>query len=231
MLAFSLGLELSLTDEWQIGVEGPFGAVLPANGGKNRYGLGDVEFSTTYIFLTSADKNFRLGLSADVALPTGSRSKTIGGTGEWGVSLVSATRLTLNNGLKLVLHGQIGYEQQIRVSRDAREEAEEMGIGPRREKEFVFRGAVMFPFGNGKFVPSFEVVGRRILDATNPSEQGTIVELGGGFWWGPFKDDKDSYWEKLSLGVAVKAPVTAKKEGNYTVLFLVKFEFGKEGSE
>jgi hypothetical protein len=219
-LEFSAGLSWTFTEDWQVGVEVPFGVVLPTNGGKDRYSLSDVEFSTKYVLLRSVDGDFLLSLAGDVAPPTGSRSKGIGGTGEWGVSLLASTGIPLGDGLVLGLFGQVGYESQIRVSRDAREEAEEMEIGPRREKEFVFRAAATLPLADGKFVPTFEVIGTRILDATNPAEQGTIVEIGGGFWWSPFEGDL----EGLSIGVAAKGPVTSRKEGNYTILFVAKFE-------
>ncbi len=219
-LEFSAGLSWTFTEDWQVGVEVPFGVVLPTNGDKDRYGLSDVEFSTKYVLLRSVDGDFLLSLAGDIAPPTGSRSKDIGGTGEWGVSLLSSAGIPLGDGLVLGLFGEIGYGQQIRVSRDAREEAEEMEIGPTREKEFIFRAAATLPLADGKFVPTLELIGTRILDATNPAEQGTIVEIGGGFWWSPFKGDL----EGLTIGIAAKGPVTNRREGNYSVLFVAKFE-------
>ena len=120
---------------------------------------------------------------------------------------------------------QLGYEQQIHLTDEQREEAMELGVSAVREKELVWGVALnaKVPINdNGELIPTFEVVGHTVLDAIESDEEGTIVELAGGVWWKP---PESPPFGGLVFGLAAKGPVTGMKESNYTVLFVVKRGF------
>lgn len=207
-------------DRLQFGVEVPFGIRNPDTGPTER-NIGDVEFSTKYQFLDVGENGFDLSLAGSIAAPTGSRTEEIGGTGEWGVSLLGGTLIDTGETLPdLAIHLQFGYQQQIRLSNEQKETAETLGSDRIREKELVWGVALNAPLLDGRFVPNFEVIGRNILDAVDPNEEGTIVELGGGFWVSPIPE-----MEGFAIGLAGKAPVTNRKESDYSLMFVAKYEF------
>ena len=79
------------------------------------------------------------------------------------------------------------------------------------------------PLARGRLIPTFEILGRTVLDAVDPGEEGSSVELGGGVWWLPFAEG--SALEPLSLGVAAKGPVTDRRESHFSTLLVLKYEF------
>ena len=215
-----LGGAAVLFDRFQVGASIPIGIRNPDEG-STQSAVGDVEFSTKYQFLDVSGDGLNFSLAGSVALPTGNRDKEIGGTGEWGVFALAGTTIETGKDLaNLGVHVRFGYEQAIRLSNEEKETAEALGVGRVREKELVWGGAIVTSLFDGRVVPTFEVLGRTILDAVDPDEEGTIVELGGGFWLRPFAE-----LETLALGVAVKGPVTDRRKSDFSALFVVKYEF------
>lgn len=224
-------------DEYEIGIGGSweavhgleFGVEIPyeirnPDEDPNERAFGDIEFSAKYQFSELSESGFDLAVAASVAAPTGDRDKEIGGTGEWGVSALAGTPIKLGNGLpELGAHFQLSYQQQIKLSNEQKEEAEELGVGQIREKELIWRLALGAPILKNRFVPTVEFLGRTILDAVDQNEEGTIIEIGGGFWWNPLADTEEP--GPLSLGVAAKAPVTNRRDAEFSALFVVKYEF------
>ncbi len=230
-----LGLGLSWAPvEWlQLGVEVPAGIRIPDDG-PTVADLGDVEFSAL-LRLSKLDKKgdgLSFALLGEVAAPTGDEGKEIGGTGSWGIFGTGGFTVPLDSdGMRMGVQFQVGYEQQIHLTDEQREEAMELGVPAVLEKEIVWGAAANVPFEldgdghGGKLVPSLEVVGHTVLDAIESDEEGTIVEVGGGVWWEP---PESSLFGGLEFGLAAKGPVSGMKESNYTVLFVVKAEMRHE---
>lgn len=218
-----LGLSQVFFDRLQVGASIPIGIRDP-DVGSTQGNVGDVEFSTKYQFLDVSKDAINLSLAGSVATPTGDRDKEIGGTGNWGVFALAGTNIDTGEGLAdLGVHLRFGYEQAIRLSNEEKEAAETLGVGGVRQKELVWGGAINTSFFDGRIIPTFEVLGRTILDAVDPDKEGTILELGGGFWLRPFAEGSDL--GPLSLGVAAKGPVTNRRESDFSALVVVKYEF------
>ena len=192
--------------------------------GSSERNIGDIEFSAKYQFLKAETDGLNFSLAADVAAPTGDRDKEIGGTGEWGVSALAGTLIdTGENFPDIGLHFELGYQQQMRLSNEQKEAAEELEVDTIRQKEMVWNAALNLPLLDGRLTPSFEVLGTTVLEAVDPSEEGTVVELGGGFWVNPFAED--DALGPLSLGLAAKAPITDRRESDFSAMLVVKYEF------
>ena len=210
-------------DHLEFGIEIPYEIRNPDIGSTQR-AISDIEFSTKYQFSEVGESGVDLALSGSVAAATGDRDKEIGGTGQWGVSALAGTSFELGNGLpELGAHLQLGYLQQIKLKNEQKEIAEELGVGDVREKELIWRLALGVPILKNRFVPTVEFLGRTIVDAVDQNEEGTIIEIGGGFWWNPLADTEEP--GPLSLGVAAKAPVTNRRDAEFSALFVVKYEF------
>lgn len=225
---FGVGASVVLGENFQLGIEIPY-VVRRPDGAEDESSIGDVEFSAKYlVYSAPKDKNkFFLAFDAEVAVPTGDEDKDIGEKGEWGLFTTVGMAIPLGNGLSdLGVHLQLGYEQQIRTTKEQKEEAEELGVDDALEKAIIYRLAFTTKLAKGRFQPSLEFLGTTVIDAIEEAEKGTIFEIGGGFWWSPFVGT-DSDLAPLALGLAAKGPVTRlQEEGrDYTVLFVLKYEF------
>jgi len=179
-------------DRLQLGVDVPFGIRDP-DVGSSESNVGDIEFSAKYLILAAPMDGVNLSLAASVAPPTGDRDKEIGGVGGWGVTALAGKLVDTGDSLPDIgVHLQLGFEQQIRLSNEQLEAAETLGVGETRQKELAWNLAFNMPLLGGRFVPTFEVLGTTILDAVDTGEEGTIVELGGGFWVNPFEEGRTS---------------------------------------
>jgi len=179
-------------DRLQLGVDVPFGIRDP-DVGSSESNVGDIEFSAKYLILAAPMDGVNLSLAASVAPPTGDRDKEIGGVGGWGVTALAGKLVDTGDSLPDIgVHPQLGFEQQIRLSNEQLEAAETLGVGETRQKELAWNLAFNMPLLGGRFVPTFEVLGTTILDAVDTGEEGTIVELGGGFWVNPFEEGRTS---------------------------------------
>ncbi len=218
-----IGASAVLFDRLQLGLEIPYVVRNPERGRQER-NLGDVELSGKYLVYQAPENRFIFSIDAEVAVPSGSENKEIGGTGEWGVFMTAGSAVPLGGSVPdLGVHVQFGFEQQVRLSDEQKEEAEEPGNHKVKEKELVWNIAINMPLFDGILIPTFEVLGTEILEAIEDREEGTIIELAGGFWLAPF--EHDSPLEDLAFGVSVKAPVTDMKERNVAALFIAKWEF------
>lgn len=224
-LEFGVGGSMVFGEKFQLGLEIPY-VVRKPNVGEDEFDIGDIEFSAKYLVYRAPENRFILSLDAEVAAPTGDEDKDIGGTGEWGLFTTAATAIPLGGGLPdLGVHLQFGWEQQIRTTKEQQEEAEELGVNDALEKAIIWRLAFNTKLFDGRFQPSIEFLGTTVVDAIEESEKGTIFEIGGGFWWLPFVGT-NSDLAPLALGVAAKGPVSKMQgESNYSLLFVVKYEF------
>ena len=222
-IELGLGISRKFMDKFQFGVELPF-VIRNPDDDSTVSDLGDVEFSALWQLSELDEKTgrgFSFALLGEVAAPTGDEGKEIGGTGSWGIFGTGGFLVPLDSDdMEMGVQFQFGYEQQIDLTDEQREEALELGVSAVREKELIWGVALNTKLG--ALVPTFEVVGRTVLDAIDEDEEGTIVEVGGGVWWEP---PTNSLFDGLVFGLAAKGPVTGMKESNYTVLFVVKGEY------
>jgi hypothetical protein len=226
------GIELSPGVTWvfakrlELGLEIPVGLQIPDQGATVG-SLGDVAAAAQV--LLCCQSNWLLdyfSLRADVEAPTGSRSKDIGGTGSWSVSLLPGRLFTVLQELPdLFVQAELTYAQEIRPANDEKETAAELGLPKTREKELDWNLAFVQPYLGGRLRPVFEVLGTSIVDAVTSGDEGTIVELAAGLWAAPFPDE--SRLSPLSLGMGWKWPVTRRKESQVTGLFVVEWSFGQ----
>ena len=216
-----LGASWVFLDRLQLGVELPIGIRNP-DAGDTEHSIADIEFSAKYLVYKAPKNRLILSLGAEVAAPTGDEKKEIGSTGEWALFIFAGTAVPLPGLPDLGIHLQFGWEQQIRLTDEQKEEAEELGVGRIREKEVIWRLAFNMKLLDGVLSPSFELLGKTIVDAIEAEEKGTIVEIGGGFWLVPFGER--SALGPLAFGAGAKGPVTDRKESNYSMLFIAKYE-------
>lgn len=224
-LEFGVGISMVMGEKFQLGLEIPY-VVRNPNVGQDESDIADIEFSAKYLVYRAPENRFILSLDAEVAAPTGDEDKDIGETGEWGLFTTAATAIPLGGGLPdLGAHLQVGWEQQIRTTKEQREEAAELGVDDNLEKAIIWRLAFNTKLFDGRIQPSIEFLGTTVVDAIDESEEGTIFEIGGGFWWLPFVGT-NSDLTPLALGVAAKGPVSKMQgESNYSLLFVLKYEF------
>ncbi|MFQ5852641.1 MAG: hypothetical protein ACE5JU_18945 [Candidatus Binatia bacterium] len=227
-------LEIGIGASWvffnrlQLGVEIPFEIRDPEEG-DTESDLGDVEFSGKYMLHRAPENRFLLSFDVEIAPPTGDEDKEIGQKGEWGLFLTAGSSVPMDwlvpggRVPDLGAHLQFGYSQQMRLTDEERGEAEELGVAAVHEKELIWNLAFNAKLFDGILIPEFEVLGRTVVDAIERKEKGTFVELAGGLWLAPFKED--SPLGGFRLGVAAKAPVTNKKERFVSTLFILKWEF------
>lgn len=222
---YELGVGFSWVffDRLQLGVDVPY-VILDPTGGSTESGIGDVEFSAKYQIFDIPDNGFNFSLAGAVAIPSGSRDKETGGTGEWSVAALADKVVPAGmNTPELDFHLNLAYSQEIRLSNEEMDTAAMLGLPNTREKELLWGGAVEMPLADGRVTPDLEIVGTTILDAVDPDEEGTIVELGGGVWLAPFPEDSE--WAPVSIGAGVKAPITNKRESDFSALIVAKYDF------
>lgn len=222
-------LELSSELNWvfferlQLGIEVPVGINFPDEG-QTVASLADIEFSAQVLLCceTGWPLDF-LSLRGEVAPPTGSRSKEIGGDGSFGFFLLAGNLFPITESLPdLGVQLQVGYEQQIRLTNEQRETADEEDLSHTREKDVIWNLALSQNYEEWRIQPVFEVLGTSTVDALERSNEGTIVEVGGGFWWTPFADGEGI--TDFSIGVGAKGPVTTRNDSNFTVLLVFDWE-------
>lgn len=194
------------------------------NEGQTVASLADIELSAQVLLCceTGWPLDF-LSLRAEVSPPTGSRSKEIGGDGSFGFSVLAGKLIPLTESLPdLGVQMQVGYEQQIRLDDEQRETAEEEDLSRTREKEVIWNLALTQDYEEWRIRPVFEVLDTSVVDALERSDEGTIVEVGGGFWWTPFADGEGI--TDIIIGVGAKGPVTTRNDSNFTALLVFDWE-------
>ncbi len=166
-----------------------------------------------------------LSLRADVAAPTGSRAKDVGGTGEWSASVLPGRNFTIAEPLPdLLVQVELTYAEQIRPDDEARETAAARGESAPREKDVRWNLAVAQDYLEGRLRPVVEVLGTSIVDAAGAGE-GTIVELALGLWTAPFPDD--TWLSPVSIGFGWKWPVTTRRESQVAARVVLEWSFGR----
>jgi hypothetical protein len=217
------GLEWIVWKSLEIGVEIPLGISVPDHG-STEADLSDIEFAAQLLVCCDTGQILDfLSVRAAVDAPTGDRSKGIGGDGAWEVSLLPGRYFTIVEQLPdLLAQLQLGYTEQIRLDDDERETASEMGLSETREKAFLWNVAFAQAYFDGLFKPVFEVLGTTIVDALVDDDEGTIVEIGWGFWLAPHPEEQ--WLSALSYRIGYKLPVTSRKEDQSVLVFVLEWD-------
>lgn len=222
-------LELGLEFDWvfferiQLGVEVPYVFLFP-DGQDSTSAFSDIGLSTQVLLCcTSPTTSYYLSLRGELALPTGDEDKGIEGSGEWGFSLNAAYFFGVGDISLWGIQLQLAYAQQLKFSDEQRSLANMLNINKTHNKDIIWNGAYTQEYFNGRLSPVFEVLGTSTVDAMQSEDEGTIVELGFGFWLSPFSDT--SQLNAVNLGVAAKFPVTEREETSSSFLFVATYGF------
>lgn len=183
-------------------------------------GVGDLGLDAQLLLCCQPDGPLDyFSIRADVSPPTGSLAKGIDGTGSWSISLLPARRFTIAQRLPdLMVQMQLAYTQDLRAS------AVVSNGGSVRQKAFACNTALAQQYWDGRIRPVFELLGTTVVDAADPADERTVVELAAGMWTAPFPDDH--LLSPLSIGLGWKWPVSGRLESTLTGLLIVEWSFG-----
>lgn len=187
--------------------------------------LGDLGFAGQWLFYGSPEEILDYAsLRVEIDAPTGNRSKDIGGTGAWSVSLLPGRSFTIAEDLSdLLVQLELGYAQNFALDVEEAAAAEALGRPRRVEKQLVWNLALAQSYWLGRIRPVLEVLGTTVVDDADPAREDTIVELAAGVWTAPFFDE---HWlAPVSIGLGFNFPVTSAKESDVTGLLIVQWSF------
>ena len=220
----SFGASFALLDRLGLKIEVPY-VFRDPNQGASQDDFGDIAVSGKLLLYRAKDDRIVFSIGGGYAAPTGNKSKEIDGTGHWSTFAAAGSAIPIGHGLPdLGLQVMAGWEQDIGISQEALEKAEELEVPIKREKSFVWGIGVNMKLFDGRFVPGVELLQKRIARTTAPADKGTITELGAGFWYLPFLEKENSL-SPLPIGIAGKGPVSNHQDANYTLMAVLKYEF------
>ncbi len=224
-LAFSPGTTWVFYNWLQLGMEIPYQVSIPDQGA-TLSALSDIGLSVKVLLCCDTETGYTfLSVRGDVEIPSGDRSKDIGGDGSFGFSLVAGHGFTVFPSLEdLTVQVELAYSQQIRLTNEQLSLAEQFNLPDSREKAFIWNIAFAQKLAGGRFSPVLEVLGTSVVDALTDDDQGTIVKLGIGSWFVPFSDDHTL--SNFSIGVGWNWPLTRFRdnEGEGVVIFELAFD-------
>ena len=218
-LEMAPGVSWVFAQRLELDAEVPFGLQIPRQGATVG-SLGDIAFGAQLLLCCEPEGLLDyFSVRADVATPTGSVAKGIGGTGSWTVSVLPARRFTIAQQLPdLMVQMQLAYAEDIRASPAA------AGDSNVRQKSFLWNTAFAQQYVEGRIRPVLELLGTTVVDAADPANQQTVVELAAGVWTAPFSDD--SVLSPLSIGFGWKWPVVNRLESEITGVVIFEWSFG-----
>ncbi len=223
-LTTTLGATWVFARRVQLGLEVPGTARFP-HAGASQAALDDVTVSTQLLLCCQMPSGWRfLSLRADVAAPTGDRSRGIGGTGETSVSLLAGNGFTVVRSLEdLGVQVELAWARELRLSDAERKTARRLGWPERRAQDVVWNLALTQPLLGRRLTPVLELLGTTTVAAVDSGDEGTAVALGVGLWTAPFPDD--SVLSPLSLAVGWRAPVTSRRDDDGAALVIAEWAF------
>ena len=201
----------------QLGAELPVGIADPDHASRD-VALSDVGVSGTWLFCCDRGTGFAFfSTRVDVAAPTGDRSAGIGGTGELTVSLLGSYGLTVIEALEdLGIQGQLAWDQELRPDTP----------GDRLEKSVLWNLALGQPLWRGAFVPTFELLGTSVVDASDADDERTRLDLAAGFQLRPFPDD---HWgSPITVSGGWRFPVLNRGDFRGTGLLSIEWAFDSQ---
>lgn len=209
---------------WQLGLEIPTLTRFPPTGPAVA-GLGDVAPSLQVLLCCEERMGWRfLSVRAEAEAPTGDRRRDLDGTGSFMFSLLAGNGFTVVRALQdLGVQVQLAYTQEIRLSDEERETAADLGRSRVREKAVLWNVALTQPLFGGRLTPVLELLGSTVVDAVDPGDEGTRVQVGAGFWTAPFADD--GVLSALSLAAGWRFPVTGQRDDRGAGLLIAEWAF------
>jgi len=211
---FAPGITWIFLERLQLGAEIPVGWRIPDEGSQH-VALSDVDLSAKWLFCCQRRAGFAyLSTRVDVAPPTGDRSAGIGGTGELTLSFLGGYGLTVIEALAdLSIQGQVAWDQELRPE----------ASGGTLQKSVLWNLAFSQPLGGGRYVPTFEVLGTSVVDATQASDEDTRLDLAVGLVLRPFPD---SHWgSPITLSGGWRFPVANRGDFRGTGVFSIEWAF------
>ena len=225
-----VNLEFSPVASWfwdrlQLGLEVPYGISFSENE-PTQSNLSDIGLSAKVLLCCETERGYTfISVQGEVKIPSGDRSKDIGGEGSFGFALLGGHGFTIVPSMPdLTVQVELAYEQQIRVAEDQSMFARQFGLSNTRDKEIRWNFAFAQQFVGGRFSPVFEILGTSKVDTQVKEEKGTIVELAVGGWFVPFADNHTL--SNFSIGFGWRWPVTdlRQNEGEGRVIFELSFD-------
>jgi hypothetical protein len=203
----------------ELDLEVPVGVLIPSPGATVG-SLGDIALGAQLLLCCGPDGPLDyFSLRADIAPPTGDRTKDIGGSGAWSVSLLPARRFTIAQRLPdLMVELQLTYAEDLRATAAP---SQACGV---RQKAFVWNSALTQQYWDGRIRPVLELLGTTVIDAADRADEQTVVELAAGMWTVPFPDDHPL--SPLSIGLGWKWPVVNHLDSELTGLLILEWSFG-----
>lgn len=208
----------------QVGLEIPWDVVMPHDAASTA-GLSDVGFSTQVLLCCERATGFTfVSVRGEVGAPTGDPGRDLGGSGAFSFSLLAGHGVTVVESQQdLGVQVQLGYDQEIRPTRDEREEADARGSPRVREKQLVWNTAFTWPLLDRRVTPVFEVLGTTTLDAVDRGEEGSSVALGVGVWLAPFADDGPL--SPVTFAAGWRWPVGGRRDSDGEALLILEWTF------
>lgn len=210
-------------DRLQLGVDVPFGIRDP-DVGSSESNVGDIEFSAKYLILAAPMDGVNLSLAASVAPPTGDRDKEIGGVGGWGVTALAGKLVDTGDSLPDIgVHHNLALNSRSDCRMSSWKPPKPWGLGKRGKKSWpgIWPSICLSSAADlsrrsrcwerPSWMPSIRV--RKVLSWSLVADSG-LTPLRKGEPLGP-----------LAVGVAAKGPVTNRRESDFSILFVAKYEF------
>jgi hypothetical protein len=209
---------------FQLGVELPYAVVMPESGSA-RSAFSDMSVSTQVLLCCEEKFGWRfLSVRAEVDPPTGDLARGIGGNGGFSFSLLGGKAFTVVESLEdLGVQVELAYGQEIGLTDDENESAARLGRPHIRGKQVDWNVAVTQPFFGNRLTPVVELLGTSVVDAVDPHDEGTEVDLSVGVWIAPFADD--SRFSAISVGAGWRLPVTGRREADGQGLMIFEWTF------
>ena len=224
-IELGLGVTWIFFDQLQLGAEVPIGIVMPDQSATTA-GLSDINFSAKWLFCCDETTGYTfISARVDVNPPTGNRSRDLGGDGHFGFSLNLGYGLTVMESLQdLSIQFQLSYFQQMRLTDDQLNTAQQLGLPETLQKNVIWNLALVQPFFGGRLQISLEALGTSVVDALEADDRGSSLQLAAGFWVIPFNDNH--MLSNLSIGLGGRVPVTDRREdrGGATLIFEFTFD-------
>ena len=195
-LESELAFQYALNHRFSLEIELPFVFLFPEDE-SNRGGVGDIALGLKYLFVNSEEKRFFLSGGLEVAFPTGSRRRELGGVTE--IEPFVAMAKSIGN---LNILASVSYSQQLN----------RFGDEP-RETVLNYNVAAGYIFAD-RWAPFLEFNG---VNQLRGEEVGNRLLLTPGIWFEAL--------EGLNISAGVQFPVTKLKDFFWKGFLGIEYEF------
>ncbi len=206
IIEIPLGIELGITDFWQVSLEWQSHVNRNSREGSTTQGIGDLELGTQYSFMNIADELFHAALGLEVGVPVGDIDKELSeGFLEISPSLILAQDLPRFHDSQIFT--QIGFSFVDRLKNHADPDEDEP-----EAHDFIWNAGFFIPCGDVRWVTEFNW---RTNEWNHNGDENELYITPGVIWVLP------EGWE-AGLGVPVGLN---DKSDNYRVIASLTYEF------